>query len=292
MITIVTTPRPFVGHYKTIQRNAIQSWLSLRPKCEIILIGNDEGTAEVASEFGIHHMPDVSCSESGLPLMDSFLKIAQAEATSDVIAWLSSDIILMNDFVASIKSLPKIPFLLSAQRWDIKIEKEIDFSHSDWEIQMRSCIKKYGNLHPPTSGDLLVFSRGFWKDVPPFIIGRAMHDAWLFYKARSLKIPVIDATPVITIIHQEHEYSTPGWDWKSQKAKKHPEFLKNVKLGGGYVNAFTLQDSTRILDSNGLKRPPLTVKRFMRKIRTYPAFHPYLIPIFNIAMTMKSKIIK
>ena len=53
MITIFTIPKPFKGHINTIQRNAIQSWMQLKPECEIILFGDDYGVSDIAKEFGL-----------------------------------------------------------------------------------------------------------------------------------------------------------------------------------------------------------------------------------------------
>ncbi len=50
MLTIFSCHKAFHGHFNTIQRNAIKSWTLLRPKPEIFLIGDDEGTAEVCRE--------------------------------------------------------------------------------------------------------------------------------------------------------------------------------------------------------------------------------------------------
>lgn len=288
MITIVTSPKPFVGNQAIMQLNAIRSWLALQRACEIILIGDDEGTANVAAEFGIKHVPDVVCSESGLPLIDSFLEIAQSVATFDIIAWISTDIILMDDFIPAIQSISEPSFLISAQRWDLDVKEKIDFTQSDWEVQLRTRLDESGELHPPTAGDLLVFSRGLWENIPPFIIGRAIYDNWLFYRARSQGVPVIDATPVITIVHQNHDYSSSGWAWKKPEAAKHPEFLKNLELAGGYKNVFTLQDANWVLTPKGLKRPRLTMQRLLRKVYTLPAFHPHLSPAFNLMKSIIS----
>ena len=44
MLTIFTSARPFTDpHIATIQRNAIISWKKLRPHCEIIIVGDEEG---------------------------------------------------------------------------------------------------------------------------------------------------------------------------------------------------------------------------------------------------------
>lgn len=277
MLTIVTTPRPFDGHQAIIQRNAIQSWLALRPVCEIILIGNDKGTATVAAEFGLQHRPDVDCSESGLPLMDSFLRIAQSSATFDIIAWLSADIILMADFLPAIRRITKPSFLIAGQRWDLDIQEEINFTEADWETQLRARLADSGKLHPPTSGDLLVFPRRLWHDIPPFVIGRCSHDNWLFYRARSLGVPVIDATQVVTIVHQNHDYPKGrNWDWKKPEAVKNPDYLKNLELAGGYSHMFTLQDATHVLTPRGLVKPALTMDCLRRYFDTLPVLSPRL----------------
>ena len=56
MLTIFGIPKSFEGHNKIIQRNAIQSWLKLCPKCEIILFGDDEGVLETSNELGVKHI--------------------------------------------------------------------------------------------------------------------------------------------------------------------------------------------------------------------------------------------
>src|SRR5712691_10486867 len=65
MLTIFATPKPFRGHIAVIQRNAIRSWTLLRPACEIILMGNDGGTADIAAEFGVRYVPDVARNTLG-----------------------------------------------------------------------------------------------------------------------------------------------------------------------------------------------------------------------------------
>ena len=55
MLTIFALPKPFRGHAGVIQRNAIQSWLRLQPACEVILLGDEPGTREVAAQVGAHY---------------------------------------------------------------------------------------------------------------------------------------------------------------------------------------------------------------------------------------------
>ncbi|MDP6133751.1 MAG: hypothetical protein QF856_04060, partial [Candidatus Marinimicrobia bacterium] len=69
------------------------------------------------------------------------------------------------------------------------------------------------------------------------------------YKARSNKIPVIDATELITIIHQNHDYPL------KREESFHIECERNFKLVGGYWSAFSLRDANKLLDENGIKNP-------------------------------------
>jgi len=55
--------------------------------------------------------------------------------------------------------------------------------------------------------DYFIFPCGLFRDIPPFAVGRPAWDNWLVYKARSLGLPVIDATKMVTAIHQNHAYS-------------------------------------------------------------------------------------
>ena len=55
-MTLYTTCRPFSAPFDTIQRNAIQSWMQLVPRPQIILLGRDEGTDKVSEEFGLEHV--------------------------------------------------------------------------------------------------------------------------------------------------------------------------------------------------------------------------------------------
>ena len=79
-MTLFTIPKAFKGHIDVIQRNAIQSWVRLHPEIEIILFGSDEGTAEVAREFGLRHVPDVERNEFGTYLVNSVFNKAQSFA--------------------------------------------------------------------------------------------------------------------------------------------------------------------------------------------------------------------
>src|SRR5690242_875573 len=58
MVTFFTTAKPFTGHSKVIQRNALASWKLIHPNAEVMLFGDEDGAAETAAELGIRHVPN------------------------------------------------------------------------------------------------------------------------------------------------------------------------------------------------------------------------------------------
>ena len=80
MLTIFTTPRAFAGQFDVIQRNAIASWIRLQPRPQVLLMGNESGTAEVCSQFGVEHVPEVRVNEFGTPFADSMIELADRRA--------------------------------------------------------------------------------------------------------------------------------------------------------------------------------------------------------------------
>ncbi len=252
MLTLFTTPKPFRGHIKTIQTNAIQSWTLLHPQCEIILFGDEEGTAEIASHFKIHHISRVECNEYGTPLISSMFKIAQETAHHPLIGYVNADIILLSDFVPALQRVLWPAFLVVGQRWDIDIKEPVDFSRADWEKQLRTQLLEAGKLHPPTGIDYFVFPRGQFRDIPPLVVGRAGWDNWIIYHTRRMKIPVIDATKVITAVHQNHDYSHhpagKAGVWGGAEARQ------NRTLAGGHRHVFNIHDSDWVLSSRGIRR--------------------------------------
>lgn len=273
MITIFGIPKPFTGHINVIQRNAILSWLKLRPQCEVILLGNEEGVAQFAAEFNIKHIPDVKVSKFGTPLVaDAFDRVKKI-AKFGIHAYLNSDIILLSDFMeATAKVSQKTPFFMAGQRTDTKINSLIDFSDPNWEQKVKDIAKNEGALHGLAGMDYFVFPGDIPFNFPAnFAAGRPGGDNWTVYRVRSLNIPVIDTTPVVTAVHQEHGHS---YLQGSKDRWEGPESEENRKLAGGYSYVFTLEDATLVLDKNGFRKPRLSIGRIARYFETLPALRP------------------
>jgi hypothetical protein len=128
---------------------------------------------------------------------------------------------------------------------------------------MKSRAKKEGKLQAPTAIDYFIFPKHLYQEIPPFAIGRAGWDNWMVYHGMQQPWPVIDVTPTLMVIHQNHDYShLPG-------GKPHfnlDESNKNVDLGGGYTRSFDLLDVKLVLRNGKIKKTSLTIHHILRKI--------------------------
>src|SRR6266404_1129772 len=169
MITIFAMPKAFRGHIDVIQRNAIKSWTRLSIKPEIILLGTDEGSAEVAR------------NAEGTPLVNDLFAQAQRYAANNFLCYVNADIILLDDFSAAVEKITRLhsPLLMVGQRTDLDITQPIDFSNSDWERRLREEARASGALLPYTFIDYFAFSKGLYADLLPLALGRGGWDNWL-----------------------------------------------------------------------------------------------------------------
>jgi len=254
LITLFSAPKPFTDpHIATIQRNAIESW-TLLPDVDVILLGEEEGIAEAAKELSVKHIPNVARSESGTPLISSMFQLARENSDSDLLCIVNTDILLMSDFVEAAKqaSALKDAFVLLSQRWDLDVTEPIDFD-ADWEDRLRSTVHGQGQLHRPAGSDFFLFPKSCYTDVPDFSIGRAGWDNWMIFHARQENWPVIDCTPSVMIVHQNHDYRHLP-DGKPHY--EHPETNENIRLAGGPAAVrYTILDATHRLKDGKLTRP-------------------------------------
>jgi hypothetical protein len=268
LITLFSAPKPFTNpHIATIQRNAIKSW-TLLPDVEVILLGEETGLAETARELGVKHIKNVKRNENGTPLISSMFQLARENSHSDLLCIVNADMILMPDFVEAARQVQnqKAKFVLLSQRWDLDVTEPLDFAEG-WQDRLRSTVHGQGALHRPAGSDFFLFPKSCYTDVPDFIIGRAGWDNWMIYKARKEGWPVIDCTPSVMIVHQNHDYShLPGWE----SHHEHPDTNENIRLAGGQANIrYTILDSTHQLVDGRLVRPKMTSLRFQRSLELF-----------------------
>ena len=265
MLTLFSCPKAFQGRISTIQRNAIKSWLLLCPAPEIILVGDDEGTKETCEEFGVKHLAAIQRNCEGTPLVSSVFSEVEKAANSPLLCYINADIILMSDFMIAINQvIQKMSrFLMVGRRWDLDMKEDIGFS-ANWERELKLNISRHGKLHAHSGIDYFIFPKGVFGTILPFALGRTMWDNWLIYRVRSRGTPVVDLTSLVTIVHQNHDYS----HYRGTDVWKGAEALHNQELAGGYGCAFTVINATHKLTKTGLRKN-LSFNRFYYEINRY-----------------------
>lgn len=252
MLTLFSIPKAFKGHTAVIQSNAIRSWLELKPACQIILLGDDEGTAEIAAELNLLHLPDVKKNDSGTPLISSMFDLARENAAYPLLCYVNADIILLDDFLPAASRIPVRPLLMVGRRWDLDVKEPLDFTDTEWVSKLRERLVQSGTLHGISGIDYFLFSSGLFDEIPPFAVGRTTWDNWLIYRARQQRAAVVDVSEVVSIIHQNHDYShTAG---ARTAVWKGPEAIRNVELSDGGWHAMTLEHATHRLTQQALRR--------------------------------------
>jgi hypothetical protein len=268
LITLFSAPKPFNDpHIATIQRNAIRSW-TLLPDVKVLLMGDGKGIAEAAKELGVKHLPNVKCSQNSTPLISSMFQLARKNSQSDLLCIINTDMLLMSDFLEAARRshFQRFKFVLVSQRWDLDVTQPLDFT-AGWENRFRSTVHGKGQLHRPAGSDFFLFPRSSYTELPDFTIGRAGWDNWMIYKARQENWPVIDCTPSVMVVHQNHDYRhLPG----GKPHYEHPETNENIRLAGGTaVVRYTILDATHRLKDGKLLRPAFSSLRFWRGVELF-----------------------
>ena len=269
LITIATAPKPFANpHIAVIQWNAIQSWLHLGSDVDVLLVGDEPGMAETASELGVRQVKEVARNSLGTPLVSSIFLLLRQSSASPVLVYANADILILPQLVEVIHQITrqKNQFLVVGQRWDLDIRQRMDFS-SGWVERLQTELQSHGQLHPRGGSDYFIFPRQCFSNVPDFAIGRAGWDNWMLFYARQEAYPLVDATLALTVIHQNHDYShLPG----GQPHYRLPETDDNTRMAGGRRAIFTLMDAEFSLKNGQLQRLPLDATKILREVEIFP----------------------
>jgi hypothetical protein len=234
-----------------IQRNALKSWTLLHPDVEVILFGDDAGAVEVARELGLRHEPRVERNRFGSKRLDYLFARAQELARHDMLCYCNCDIILLPDFCGALERVRERHerFLMVGRRWDTDITEALEFAAPGWEKRADAQAREHGEQQPGWSVDYFAFRRGLYAEVPSLVIGRVWWDHWLVWKAHENGAVVVDASEVVTAIHQNHDYgyhpAGAKGVWTDEQAKK------NWELAGGRWHLQTIDDATHILTADG-----------------------------------------
>jgi hypothetical protein len=263
-MVIFSAPKPFTDpHIALIQRNAIQSWLKL-PAVEVLLVGEEAGIAETATELSARHVAAVPCSQNGLPLISGMFDTARQVSDAPLLAYVNADIILLPDFAqAAYRVAEQVEdFLLVGQRWNLDVTEQIDFSPG-YEDRLRAWVQEAGSLFTLKASDYFVFPRHLFTAVPDLMVGRSGWDNWMMYHGTSQPWPAVDATADVLCIHQNHDYAHLP---EGQPHYNLEESLVNVRLAGGWRYMYELIDVNQRLVDGRLRPQKYRLARWLHKI--------------------------
>jgi hypothetical protein len=264
-LCIFTAPKPFRDeHVAMIQRNATRSWVAMSPDVEVFLVGDEEGVAQAAKELGVGQIKDVKCNAHGTPLVSSIFDVARRASAAPLLAYVNADILLFPETLPIAQNVAQQTpnFVLLGQRYDLDVESAIDFS-TGWDEHLLQQMHAQGHLHPLGGSDYFIFSRHLYTQIPNFAIGRAGWDNWMIYQAVMQSWSVIDATPTLTIVHQNHDYAHLQ---NERGHQRHEETFENTELGGGMRKMYMLLDVPYQLVDGKVRRATWSLPRVLRSL--------------------------
>jgi len=219
MITIFTICRPFRGQFRHIQHNALSSWQAHTPPPEIFLFGVDASVAQAAREHGLPFF-SIATSAAGYPLVSSAINQAQRLARYDTLCFANADNIYMPSlFDAVARAQVQFDrFMIVGQRRNLEVAGRLSFGPG-WVGRMeRRLERKHTPLHESIALDYIIWRGDFLGPIPDFAVGQNLYDWWLACRPLQENVPLIDVTPAVTVIHQNHTKIQSGVQCEENEA--------------------------------------------------------------------------
>lgn len=243
-IAVFSAPKAMQGHIGLIQTNAIKSWLALGDEVEVVLLGRDPGVAEIAAELGVKHVPEIETNQYGTPLLNSMMAEAEKATGAPYLCMINADIILTASFKTFVDRLPELPqAVYIGLRSDLDLTTPVEFANPRWEEELLEDVHRRGKFRGGgddsfNGTDYYVYPRGFYRDVPPFAIGRFFWDSWLIASPWRRGLKVVDASSAILAIHQNHNYGhvKSGAVVDMYRYWSNPELKENHRLAKGFLH--------------------------------------------------------
>jgi hypothetical protein len=266
VITIFSIPKAFSGPVAAAQSAAVRSWIALGD-VQVALVGDDEGVREAASEAGVGHISGVAHSGQGTPRLDDAFARVDAVAEHSVHCFVNSDIILLDDFLPALRVVRDFAprTLMVGQTRDLARPAHLDVTVPGWASILREQALREGVLRGTAAIDYFVFDAGLFRDLPPFLVGRAGFDNWLIWRSRSLGVPVVDVTADVVAVHQTHDYDHLSGG--KEQAYLGDEATRNRELAGGKGHLYSICDASHLLRNGRVVRNPWATFRAGDRLR-------------------------
>lgn len=247
MVTFLTTLKPFQGKDAVRQRNALISWRAAAPEAEIMVFAPCPGLEPVAEEIGLQYYPDVPCVEGRLPLVGPMFEIAQREGRYDHQAFVNGDVVLFDDFVRALRHLPWDRFLMIGRRWGTPVLQRLDFDRRDQLAEFRRRALENGWFAKGL--EYFAYRRGTLAGLPAMCPGAITWDDPMVDHCLRQHIPVVDATPDVLCLHQDHEVFRTA---NGRQAAVEGEAAEGNERLRGARRLPCIEDATHVLRSGRL----------------------------------------
>ncbi len=129
------------------------------------------------------------------------------------------------------------------RRWDLDWDRPLDVSEPGWAESLRAHARRANVQRPGNYIDYFVYSRGLCDGLLSLAIGKPVFDNYLLWRARSRGAELVDVSPRVVAIHQNHE-----------PIQREHEYKRNRALIGPWWHLYTIEDANQILDAGGLRR--------------------------------------
>ena len=183
MITLFTLPKPFVRAHRDDPAQRDPELDALHPDIDILMFGNERGTAEIAAEFGLRHFPDVDVNEYGTPRMTGYFQQAEEAARHSRMCYVNADIILFPDLLEAVAKVDLPKFVMGGPAPLTSNSRRLQ----PWiGLKPPRGAEENGALASFSGIDYFVYPRGMFGEIPRFALGRWYWDNWLVYRARRL----------------------------------------------------------------------------------------------------------
>ena len=245
-LRIFTAPKGMNGHVNVTQRNAIISWTKMKPRPDVVLMGDDPGVAAFAREIGVKHIGKLKTTKHGTPLLDDIFAKARRGFQGHLLAYVNADIILLQDFADAVQcSCHKLQeFLMIGIRTNTPWKGGlIDFAKKDWADEVRHVAETKGKPFQDDAEDYFVFTKHMYQEMPPFALGRMVWDNWMVHQVVWMNgngghNHGINANAAVLAVHQDHDYSHLAH--KSKNPWDGDEYQSNLRLAKvkGYGHGF------------------------------------------------------
>lgn len=213
MITLFTTCKPFTDRDDDAarQRYALWSWTQLQPPppVRIMVIGDDEGVAEVAASLGIIHVAAVRTHDTGAPYLADLFELAYRYSRKGLFCYANADIVFTQDLMRAVKALQRPApghWLAVGHRTNWRA-KPLEYPQLEdgWQRTLRARAETEGERSQWDCIDYFIHPYGMFHDIPPdLVLGCSAWDNYLVGLARSKHYPVIDLTGSVLAVHLAH----------------------------------------------------------------------------------------